>query len=457
MAMLRVGADRRTVAIDGSSRAPNRLEPGRFTRSDLLSGHVASTVPSTPAVLAYLAERYGKLPLARLLEPAIRLAEEGYEVSDLQAALARREAGALRAGSARRFFLKENGRPYPAGARFRQEVLARTLRRLAKHGVEDFYQGEIARKIHRDMERNHGLIREDDLARVPLPIERKPLRGVFRELKVATMPPPGAGRTLIETLNILGEFPRLDIDTPEGALLLARVLRHVGIDRRDRPFEPDLYPQVVEHKMTDMEYARRTAAALKRGLRSRGGSGETTHLSAMDVEGNAVALTQSIERVYGSREAAPDLGFLYNNYMLDFEYEDASHPYYLRPNAVPWSTVVPTIVVKGRTPWLVIGSPGSERITSAVVQVLLRLFRQKAPDAVAAPRLHCSVHGKVSLEATRMRDDAVAALGRAGFEIDVRNPYSFYLGCVQMVLHEGGGFLGVADPRRDGSAGGRHR
>jgi gamma-glutamyltranspeptidase/glutathione hydrolase len=168
-------------------------------------------------------------------------------------------------------------------------------------------------------------------------------------------------------------------------------------------------------------------------------------------------LTQSIERLYGSFSATPELGFLYNNYMSAFDYEDISHPYYLRPNAVPWASVAPTIVFRGRKPWLVIGSPGSERITPSISQVLLRLETVSPYVAVEAPRLHCSLDGKVSLEASRMVDVIPAALERHGFEVVPRDPYSFYLGCVQVVLRGRDGFTGVADPRRDGSAGGPSR
>jgi gamma-glutamyltranspeptidase/glutathione hydrolase len=117
--------------------------------------------------------------------------------------------------------------------------------------------------------------------------------------------------------------------------------------------------------------------------------------------------------------------------------------------------VAPTIVFRGQRPWLAIGSPGSERIVSAILQVLLRLEGGAAPlDAVEAPRLHCSVAGKVALEATRMRDDIPRLLASHGFQIDARDPYSFYLGCVQLVMRENDDFIGVADPRRDGSAAG---
>ena len=143
--------------------------------------------------------------------------------------------------------------------------------------------------------------------------------------------------------------------------------------------------------------------------------------------------------------------------MMAYETDNIRHPYYLRPNAAPWASVAPTILFRGKQPWLAIGSPGSERIVSSILQVLLRLPRQSAFDAVAAPRLHCSLEGVVSLEASRMRSDIPETLQRYGFEIDVRDPYSFYLGCVQMVQRQGDEFLGVADPRRDGAAGGPQR
>lgn len=184
------------------------------------------------------------------------------------------------------------------------------------------------------------------------------------------------------------------------------------------------------------------------------GEGETTHLSVMDKRGNVVSLTQSIERVYGAKVLTPELGFLYNNYMSAFEYEDMTHPYYLRPNGVPWASVAPTIIFRSKKPWLAIGSPGSERIISTITQVLIRLAKQSPFDAVAAPRMHCSYDGKVSLEAAHMRNDIPEFLKQHGFTIDIREPMSFYLGCVQMVLCEKSEFIGVADPRRDGSSGG---
>ena len=454
MMLLHLEESGRKFALDGATRAPNRTPPGKLERGEQLRGHRATTVPSTPAVLAHALKHYGTKDLAEVLAPSIALAEEGYAVSALQYFLTQRELKHLKQHSGARFFLKETGTPYPVGARFRQTKLAATLKRLATHGVEDFYKGGIARDIHNDMVANNGLLRDDDLAQIPWPKERRPLATRLGLSRVFTFGPPGAGRTLVEAINLLNQFHKTqrNPDTPEGALLLAHVIRKANLDRADRPEDPTLFAQELElgEDITHAKYAKRVARRIASRVKTQG---ETTHLSVMDGEGNVVALTQSIERVYGSFAASPKLGFLYNNYMSAFEYQDIAHPYYLRPNAVPWASVAPSIVFRGSRPWLAIGSPGSERIVSAILQVLLRLERGASPlNAVEAPRMHCSIEGKVSLEASRMRDDIPRHLEAGGFTIDVREPYAFYLGCVQLVMHENDGFIGVADPRRDGSA-----
>ena len=460
MMLVHDAAAGRTFALDGSSRAPNRATADSFTdlRAERRRGYRAATVPSTPAVLDYVRATYGTLPLADVLQPALRLATEGYEVSLLQHALARREAKFLQAGTAAPIFLREGKRPYRAGEIFRQPALGATLQRLAEHGMADFYQGGIAAAIEADMEQHDGFLRRDDLAQIPMPIERRPLTGRFFGHRIFTMPPPGAGSALVEMMNIHQHLPerRRGLDTRDGAVLLAETIRRAFIDRADRPFDPNFYSQVTEKRMLRDDYARELATAI--GKRYLLGRGETTHLSVMDRAGNAVALTQSIENVYGSCAATPELGFLYNNYMSAFEYTDISHPYYMRPNAAPWASVAPTIVFRGRRPWLVIGSPGSERIAPAILQVLIRLLYGAEPlAAVAAPRLFCSLSGRVSLEASRMRDDLPPALERRGFTVDVREPFSFYLGCVQLVMRDRKELIGVADPRRDGAAGGPPR
>ena len=456
MMLVHLAEPKRTFALDGSSRAPNRAVSEVFSdrRREVRRGYRASTVPSSLATYQYASDTYGRLGWSKVFEPAIELAQEGYQVSALQHTLTQRERRRLIEGTAAPFFL-ENGRALRTGRTLRQPTLARTLERIAGQGVEEFYQGETAELIHKDMEANDGLIQKDDLAQIPYPIERRPLTARFEASRVFTMPPPGAGRMLVQMLNVYQNLPEraADPDTPLGAVFLAETIRRASLDRQDRPYDPNFYSQVSDREMLQAEYAKRVARQLTRRIQSRG---ETTHLTVMDGAGNVVALTQSIENVYGSCCASPDLGFLYNNYMNAFEYGDASHPYYMRPNAVPWASVAPTVIFRGRRPWLAIGSPGSERIAPSILQVLLRLRHSSPFAAVEAPRIHCSLDGKVSLEASRIRDDVPTRLRRHGFEVVPREAYSFYMGCVQMVLrdHRSGELIGVADPRRDGSAAG---
>ncbi len=456
MMLVHLAEPKRTFALDGSSRAPNRAVSEVFSdrQSEVRRGYRAATVPSSLATYHYASDTYGRLGWSKVFEPAIELAQDGYAVSALQHTLTHRERRRLIEGTAAPFFL-ENGRALRTGQILRQATLARTLERIARQGVEEFYLGETAELIHRDMEANDGLIQKDDLAQIPYPIERRPLTARFEASRVFTMPPPAAGRMLVQMLNIYQNLPEraADPDTPLGAVHLAETIRRASLDRQDRPYDPNFYSQVSDREMLQPEYAKRLARQITRRIQSRG---ETTHLTVMDEAGNVVALTQSIENVYGSCCATPGLGFLYNNYMNAFDYSDPSHPYYMRPNAVPWASVAPTVIFRGRRPWIAIGSPGSERIAPSILQVLLRLRHSSPFAAVEAPRLHCSLDGKVSLEASRMRDDIPARLLKHGFEVVRRDAFSFYMGCVQMVIrdHKSGQMTGVADPRRDGAAAG---
>ena len=448
MALIRT-ASGRTVALDGSSRAPNRCVSVKLTKRARLHGYRATTVPSTPVVLDYLRRKYGKLTRSKVLAPAIRLAEEGYPVSALQAKLTKRELSRLRKWGARELFLKD-GQPYAAGEILKQPALAETFRRLSKKGIKDFYRGGIAAEIAADMEEHDGLIRLDDLAQIPVPMERRPIRTRYGHRDLYTFPPPAAGRALVLMVNLVQQLPRRWVNpgTKAGAVALAEVIHQAYLNRQDRPFDANLYPQVSEKRMLSFAHAKELAGELKQRIEGRG---ETTHLSVMDADGNAIALTQSIERVYGSCAASPKLGFLYNNYMSAFETQ-MEHPYFLRPNAVPWASVAPTIILEAGEPWLAIGSPGSARISSAILQTLMRLERGSAFEAVSAPRLHCSLDGVVSIEVGPKSGPIIEALKAHGFQIDERERYSFYLGCIQLVMREGTQLIGVADPRRDGAA-----
>ncbi len=468
--MMLVAREGEMIAIDGSSRAPSLAHTSAIYKRDRSVGYRAATVPSTPATLAYVHRCHGRLPWKAVLEPAIAYADDGYPVTQLQQKLLARERQRFEQvdsqSGLKRFF--KNGEPYQEGDIFKQPELAEVLRRMADRGMDEFYRGTIAKEIDADMRQNGGLLRYDDLALIPYPIEREPLVKPFRGLDVYTMPPPGSGRTLLFTLVMTDMIPldqRIE-DEATRYLLFIRILRKALLERSDRPFDPNFFPQIAaDADFFDPVYSRECLTEILKDVdrsilpfipSEDELSGETTHLSVIDETGMAVSLTQSIERVYGSKAVAEGLGFLYNNYLYDFDYNLPEHPFYLRPNAVPWATVSPTIVFHEGEVWMAVGSPGSERVISTLALFLERVadYGMSIDEAMRAPRIHCSLGGRVSLEVGRFAESLSPFFELKGFRIDRREDYSFYLGCIQAVLrrHDGEGFQGVADVRRDGTA-----
>ncbi len=462
----------RTFAVDGSGRAPSLAHRSRIEDSERLRvGYQATTVPGTPATYGWLHRNYGKLDWRTVIEPAIRIARQGYRITQLQHNLQVRERDsflAVQSLSGARCFLAENSDPRPVGSCFKQPELATVLELISAQGIKAFYQGDIALQIDADMRANDGLLRADDLALIPWPIERPPLARRYRGYLVKSMPPPGSGRTLLLVLLMLNHLQSKFVGgrAPERYHFLAETFRKAFLQRLDRAFDPNTYPQLHRKRMLSKTFARRLAASIADGMDVQlpledplgAEVGETTHFSVMDRDGNTVSMTQSIELVYGSKAAADGLGFLYNNYMLAFDLDNPAHPYYLRPNAVPWSSAAPTIVFRRKEPWLATGSPGSERIFSAITQFLITVLDGSAPISAAADeaRIHCSIGGRLNYEQERIAPEVVAYLERLGYKLTAREPYAFYLGCVQAVLKRqtDAGFQGVADPRRDGTAGG---
>jgi gamma-glutamyltranspeptidase/glutathione hydrolase len=468
--MMLLCTGKKIVAIDGSSRAPSLAHVRAIYQTDRASGYRATTVPSTLATLGYTHKRYGSLPWEKIVEPAIRIAVEGSKITEMQHKLQIREQGKfdeVESKSGKKYLFK-NGKPYEVGDLFKQPDLAKTLKRIAEKEIKEFYTGKIARQIDADMRENGGLLRQDDLALIPWPIERQPLNRKFRNCSVYTMPPPGSGRTLLFSLAMINAIPprRLIKDEVKRAHLLAEIFRKALLERSDRPFNTNFYPQVSEKEMLSSKFAHQCIKEIAKNIDSNLPiretedelTGETTHLSVMDKNGMAVSLTQSIERVYGSKAAADGLGFLYNNYMLDFEYSEPGHPFYLRPNAVPWATVAPTLLFRKNKIWMALGSPGSERSITTIAQFLSHIIDEgmSIGEAMLAPRLHCSLGGKISLESERFPEDIIKSFKEHGYRINKREAFAFYLGAIHAVMkcRESDGFQGVAEIRRDGIAAG---
>ena len=401
MAILHI--DGKTIAIDGSSRSPSFANSLKYQKkSKSLIGYRATTIPSTVAVLGFLHERYGRLEWPKIVRPAIRIAEKGYKITKLQHDLQVREIknfNKVKSKSGAKYFLKDGVVPYEIGERFIQEDLADTLRYISAHGYRTFYHGQIAKKIDQDMRKNRGLIRAEDLAWIPEPIERTPISRAYRHVSVVTLPPPAAGRTLLLVLMMLNHLPSsfLRSSKPSSYHFIAETFRKAFLHRVQRPFNPNTYHQIKDKLHLERGFAKQMADSIHNKMDATlpmeepfFGGDDTTHLSVMDDEGNAVGITQSIELAYGSKAAAEGLGFLYNNYMSAFEFTNPNHPYFIRPNAIPWTSVAPALVFHRGKIWMVVGSPGSQRIFSAVSHFLSRVIDGNLPmnEAIERPRFH---------------------------------------------------------------------
>ncbi|NIP99632.1 MAG: gamma-glutamyltransferase, partial [Nitrospinaceae bacterium] len=457
----------KNLALDGSSRVPSLAHLSRMEKEQRLTGYRATTVPSTPAVLGYMHFTYGRTSWRTVLEPSIRIAKEGYRITELQHRLQKRECDAfleVPSQSGARYFLNDKKEPFAVGDKFVQGDLAQLLEFISENGVKEFYAGEPARQIEEDMKDNDGFLRYEDMALIPWPVLRKPIQRRYRGLSIHTLPPPAAGRTLLLIMLMLGNLPSkfLKERSSESYHFVAETFRKALLNRKERPYDPNIYPQLPQDKrILSLDFAKMLAQSIHDDMDPTlpmvdlfPAVSDTTHLSVMDKNGNAVAITQSIERVYGAHAAAKGLGFLYNNYMSALETKDPSHPYYLRPNAIPWSMSAPVIVFRRKQPWIVAGSPGSERIFSAVAQFLSHIIDGNLPisEAMAFPRIHCSIGGKLSYEEGRFEGGVMEYLKNVGYKMDPREPYAFYMGAIHAVMktQTREGFQGVAEIRRDG-------
>lgn len=458
----------KSIAIDGSSRVPSLAHISRFKEKERFVGYRAATVPSTPAVLGYLNFFYGKLPWAKIIEPAIKIAKNGYVITELQQELQNRELikfFEVQSCSGAKYFLKNSTEAYKKGDLFVQKDLASLLEYLAKYGPRAFYTGDIAQQIDKDMKANDGFLRTEDLALIPWPIERKPLKRRYRDINVVTVPPPAAGRTLLLVLMVLNNLSSRLISkgSPEIFHFIAETFRKTFLQRKQRPFDPNTYPQISDKKMISREFANILAKSIRETIdpglpliEPPIEEGETTHISVIDSESNVIGITQSIEKIYGSKAAAEGLGFLYNNYMCQLDIKSPQHPYYLRPNAIPWSTVAPAILFLRNRPWIIVGSPGSERIYSTITQFIINIIDRSLSmcEAIKSPRFHCSIGGKISIEAGGFSPEIINYLENIGYKLDKYETYSFYLGAIHAVMkcQTKDEFQGVAEVRRDGTA-----
>jgi len=471
-------------ALDFRERAPLRATrnmyldtQGKVRRNASIDGYLAVGVPGTVAGLAQVHRQYGRLPWQTVVAPAIRLAQDGFVVTEpfVKIAQVRKEV-ILNNPGARQVFT-HNGAMYEVGERLVQQDLARTLKAIAKNS-RSFYTGDIARAIARDMAKNGGLVALEDLKSYK-PIWRTPLCGTFRQAQICSMPPPSSGGVdLLEILNIIGDtdFKSLGWHNPDALHLMVEAMKIAYADRSNILGDPD-FVKVPVAALTSRAYAatRRQEIQMDRARPSsevkpvsketlqrfsQSESPDTSHLTVVDEQRNAVSLTFTVNYSFGSGVVVPGTGVLLNDEMDDFAAAaDVPNVYGLvggdanaiAPRKTPLSSMAPTIVTENNRLRLATGSPGGSTIITTVLQIVLNVleYGMNAGSAVSAPRLHDQwLPEQLRVEPFGLDVATLEDLRRRGHHISEQSPWG---NANAIVVRPDGSLEGAADPRGEGS------
>ena len=459
-------------SIDYRSAAPKNATSEMYVDGDSVKrfGHLVNAVPGSVAGLLKAHEDFGSLPLRTLLQPAIDLAKDGFEVTyDLNYVLEWGKESMLANQTSRDKFYSSSQEPLKVKSNFKQPELAKTLFKISKQGSEIFYKGEIAEWISEESLSNGGLITLDDMASYKAKY-REPIEIDYRGYRIVSMGPAASGGlVLLQTLNILENFNLKEAghNSAETVHLLSEAMQRAFADRAVFHGDPDYYDVPVE-KSLSKEYAKERAQTIG-DLRTKDGeifagnlknydeSPDTTHYSIIDSEGNAVSNTYTLGSSFGSGVTVKKGGFLMNNQMRNFshfygqegkEYGN-SEANRLEPGKRMISTQTPTLVFDpdGRL-MMILGSPGGGRIPNILTQVISNVIDHgmSFSEAVMAPRINQRLEGKLQLE-TGFSPDTIKLLKARNHQPE----NSMTMGSVQAVFLEGDTLFGVADTRRPGA------
>ncbi len=475
--LLHRAADGRELMLDGRECAPLAAGPDLYLDSKggvvprrSIDGVLAAGIPGEPAALVQLSERFGRLPLARSLAPAIRLAREGFPVDDRYRAMARFRLDVLRRSPAAQAVFVPGGKVPKKGARIRNPDLARTLERLARAGRAGFYAGTVARRLVQGVRKAGGIWAMADLTRYRA-VARTPISGHYHDLRVVSAAPPSSGGiVLLGMLNILSGYPLDDLDPVTRDHLIIEAMRRAYRDRAEYLGDPDfvtipvarlIHPWYAAGLRAGIRLDRATPSAMLRAVPSDGEGHHTTHFSIIDAEGNRVAATLSINYPFGSGFMAPGTGVLLNDEMDDFAAKAGVPNVYglvgARANAIepgkrPLSSMSPTFV-ENDDRVAVLGTPGGSRIISMVLLAVLDFDRGASPaDWVRRARFHHQyLPDEVQFEPGAFSARTLRALRRMGHRL---RPLDSRYGNMQAVLWDRrrGQLEAASDPRGIGQA-----
>ena len=469
-------ADGRSTFIDFRERAPQKasrnmyLDASGKATEDSVVGYRAAGVPGSVRGFEYASKKYGRKPWVDVVAPAAALAEKGFPISYGFANSLRGSAELLgRFPESKRIFLRD-GKPYEAGETFVQPELARTLQRIREQGARDFYEGETARLLAADMERHGGLVTLADLRDYAV-VERQALTGSYRGYDIITAPPPSSGGPgILQMLGVLegSGYEKSGAGSAAELHYLAETMRRYFADRAASMGDPDfvkvplaglLDPAYIAQlrKSIDPEHA--TPSSQIHGKRLGAESSETTHYSIVDAEGNAVAVTYTLNFGYGDGVTAPGLGFLLNDEMDDFAAKPGEPNAFglvqgeanaIQPRKRPLSSMTPTIVTRGGKLDLVLGTPGGPTIINSVLQVLVNVvdFGMNVQDAVDWPRIHHQWLPDQLVMERGFSPDTIALLRARGHQVKIVGG----IGEMAAIQARDGWLEGAADPRTEGAA-----
>ena len=447
--LLHRAADGSAAAYDFRETAPAAASPemflagGAYNAARHHDSHVAVGVPGTVAGLHRAWSDHGRLPWRRLVEPAVALARDGFVLSYARAASLAAVLPRMARYPASVAAFSTRGQPYRPGDRLRQTDLAATLERIAADGPDGFYRGRTATLIAREMAEHGGLITEADLAAYEARV-REPIRGAYRGHTVLSMPPPSSGGvTLVQMLNVLEgyDLAAAGHGAARNVHRIAEAMRRGFADRARHLGDPDFNPAMPVARLTSKSYAAGLRAGIDPERASESGPDvfewpaagrETTHVSVVDAERNAVSLTTTLEQSYGSRIVVPGGGFLLNNEMGDFNAAPGlttaggligTAPNLAEPGKRMLSSMTPTIVARDGRLVMVTGSPGGRTIINTVLHTILNVvdFGMNVQEAVDAPRFHHQwLPDRIFHERNGLSPDTVALLEARGHRLAER-------------------------------------
>ena len=465
--------DYREMAPLGATRDMFLDASGNADPNVSRNSHKATGVPGTVAGFYYAHKEFGKLPWQRLVQPAVDLARDGIIVNqDLSSQLKNRQRRLCIDDTSCAYFYKPGKVPYEMGERFMQTDLANTLQLIADEGADAFYHGAIAEKIAAEMESGGGLVDMASLAAYE-PVIREPLRGFYRGHEIVAMPPTSSGGVhILQMLNILEHFPIAEFGAGSANEIhvLAEVMRLAFADRSEHLGDPDFHDVPVDW-LTSEKYAAELAATIdmnkarpssdvKPGVPVAAESEDTTHFSVIDVQGNMVSSSYTLNLSYGSGIAVAGAGFLLNNEMEDFVSKPGVPNVFgllggeanaVQPLKRPLSSMTPVMVFKDGEPIMATGSPGGARIISAVLQMIVNVIDhgRGIADAANMARIHHQwFPDQVHVESGHSPDTIKILRDRGHKVVNSQSTYT----SLQTVGKKDGLFLGAADPRRPDAA-----